>query len=496
MSLLMDALRKAEEAKRKAHNARGDEENTDKKSAAASALDLEPVQEPKPEANLEHGLGATTSDEREELDLTEEPSTSLARARTQGGASTTSAAFPSAGAVKRSADDAFPAAEQGFGSATGRATSPAPGSEGPSTQRTAQTIFDAKMPPLRNARMWLLFGGVPLLLVMLATGAYFLWLDLTRGAGLVSRPTASARVAPAVIARTKSPAPPRLLPDAAPSDIAAMLPTAAPLASQAQATQTEASLPIQLRASGAATPAVEAMVRSPGQPAVESRAVAPATPAATGPGVAEMVSAGDIKIARRTSPVRLSPDLKQAFAAYNSGNHASARIAYRRVLQRDANNLHALLGLAAIATQNGLANSAAQLYAKVIRFDPNNSVARAALLAMRKNVDPVAGESQIKRLLVREPDAAHLHFTLGNLYAAQSRWAQAQGAYFNAYRANPDNADFAYNLAVSLDQLAQANAALEYYRRALTLADGKSVGFDPTAVLKRVRVLAGVGASE
>ena len=208
-----------------------------------------------------------------------------------------------------------------------------------------------------------------------------------------------------------------------------------------------------------------------------------------------MVSAGEIKIARRTKPVGLSPDLKQAFAAYNSGNHASARIAYRRVLRRDANNLHALLGLAAIATQNGLPNSAAELYAKVIRLDPNNSVARAALLATQRNVDAVAGESQIKRLLVREPDAAHLHFTLGNLYATQSRWAQAQRAYFNAYRANPDNADFAYNLAVSLDQLAQAKAALEYYRRALTLADSRSVGFDPSAVLKRVQALSGSGAS-
>ena len=65
-----------------------------------------------------------------------------------------------------------------------------------------------------------------------------------------------------------------------------------------------------------------------------------------------------------------------------------------------------------------------------------------------------------------------LHFTLGNQLAQQGRWAEAQQEYFKAFAAEPDNADFAYNLAVSLDHLRQPRLALEYYRRALALAEG------------------------
>ena len=73
-------------------------------------------------------------------------------------------------------------------------------------------------------------------------------------------------------------------------------------------------------------------------------------------------------------------------------------------------------------------------------------------------------------MIAAQPEASFLHFTLGNQYAQQGRWAEAQQAYFRAYAGDPENPDFAYNLAVSLDQLHQTKLALEYYRRALALA--------------------------
>ena len=47
---------------------------------------------------------------------------------------------------------------------------------------------------------------------------------------------------------------------------------------------------------------------------------------------------------------------------------------------------------------------------------------------------------------------------LGNLYADQSQWAPAQQAYFQAHHLEPDNPDYAYNLAVGLDHAAPAEA--------------------------------------
>jgi Tfp pilus assembly protein PilF len=82
-----------------------------------------------------------------------------------------------------------------------------------------------------------------------------------------------------------------------------------------------------------------------------------------------------------------------------------------------------------------------------------------------------------------------LHFTLGNQYAQQGRWAEAQQAYFKAFAADPENPDFAFNLAVSLDQLHQSRLALEYYRRALALAEKRAPGFALDVARTRVQQL-------
>ena len=82
-----------------------------------------------------------------------------------------------------------------------------------------------------------------------------------------------------------------------------------------------------------------------------------------------------------------------------------------------------------------------------------------------------------------------LQFTLGNQYAQQGRWAEAQQAYFRAFTADPDNPDFAYNLAVSLDHLRQPKLALEYYRRALALAEKRGASFNPSFARNRAQEL-------
>jgi len=89
-------------------------------------------------------------------------------------------------------------------------------------------------------------------------------------------------------------------------------------------------------------------------------------------------------------------------------------------------------------------------------------------------------------MIAAQPEASFLHFTLGNQYAAQGRWTDAQQAYFQAYTSDPENADFAYNLAISLDRMHQTKPALEYYRRTLALAERRPVLFDKAQVSKRV----------
>lgn len=182
-------------------------------------------------------------------------------------------------------------------------------------------------------------------------------------------------------------------------------------------------------------------------------------------------------------------ELDAGYTAFEAGDFAAARRAYQQVLRSDPTNRDALLGLAAVDLRAGDAAAAEARYQKLIERDPRDPYAQAAITALRPAADPVQSESRLKTLIGQQPDSAPLQFALGNLYAGQSRWSEAQAAYFRAFSAEPDNADFAYNLAVSLDHLRQPRLALEYYQRAIALAGERPVSFDRARASGRARDL-------
>jgi tetratricopeptide (TPR) repeat protein len=126
----------------------------------------------------------------------------------------------------------------------------------------------------------------------------------------------------------------------------------------------------------------------------------------------------------------------------------------------------------------------------VLQANPRDPHAQAGAVALRgQQLDPVQVESRMKSLIAADRNSNVLQFTLGNQYAQQGRWPEAQQAYFKAFAADPENPDFAFNLAVSLDQLHQSTLALEYYRRALALAEKRNSGFALEAARTRVQQL-------
>ena len=187
--------------------------------------------------------------------------------------------------------------------------------------------------------------------------------------------------------------------------------------------------------------------------------------------------------------------INKAYAEYIAGDYVAAEASYREVLKKNTDNRDALLGLAAIAYQKADYQSAFAGYLKILKLYPNDTVAKAALINMQRSNDKVKNESIVKSMLIKEPEAPFLHFTLGNLYAAQLRWPDAQEAYFNAYRLESDNPDYAFNLAVSLDHIGQINTALDYYNVALRLADNAPVNFNTATVLARINALSAVTQS-
>ena len=101
----------------------------------------------------------------------------------------------------------------------------------------------------------------------------------------------------------------------------------------------------------------------------------------------------------------------------------------------------------------------------------------------------VDNESQLKQMLSEQPRSAALHYALGNVFAKQSRWGDAQQAYFNARTLEPSNAQFAYNLAVSLDHLGKSKLAAQYYQQALQLDANNNSGFDHAQAQQRLNEL-------
>ena len=195
-----------------------------------------------------------------------------------------------------------------------------------------------------------------------------------------------------------------------------------------------------------------------------------------------------IKISRGTTENLLFPTLREAWIAFQAADYAHAESLYREVQGADAHNVDALLGLAAIAWRSGREQEAQSLYKSVLEADPKNSAAVAALstLPAGASADGDTGnETRLKNMLREQPDAAQLHFALGLQYVSAGRWPEAQQAFFEAVRNEPVNADYAYNLAVSLDQLGQGPAAAAYYERALTLANGSAL-FDAAAARQRL----------
>lgn len=197
-----------------------------------------------------------------------------------------------------------------------------------------------------------------------------------------------------------------------------------------------------------------------------------------------------VKLISHALTVGVDPTLLAAYQAFSRGEYAAAQQQYRQVLQGDVRNVDALLGMAAIAERQGRDADAQGWYQKVLEIEPRNIIAQSTMVSTQTNTDVVGTESRLKSMLAQQPEAANLHASLGNLYAEQSQWPFAQEAFFNACRFAPNNADYAFNLAISLDQMGKSNLALKQYQRALELLNKSGASSpDKTQLEARIKAL-------
>ena len=197
-----------------------------------------------------------------------------------------------------------------------------------------------------------------------------------------------------------------------------------------------------------------------------------------------------IKVEHKVGGMVLDQRLQNAYQAFVSGNTNEAKSLYRSVLKQDIYQTDALLGMAAIAQKQGRFADASGWYQKALKTDPKNPVALAGLAATRPQQSPISQEQRLKKLISQQPYHAQHYANLGNLYAAQRAWTKAQAAFFEANRHDKQNAQFAFNLAVSLEHLGKPSLAVQHYQRALDLVRSQNLSVpNATQIQQRLDVL-------
>lgn len=197
-----------------------------------------------------------------------------------------------------------------------------------------------------------------------------------------------------------------------------------------------------------------------------------------------------VQRADKRDPV--SERLERGWMAYQKKDYEASMREYSKVLDEEPDNHDALLGVAAVSLQRNEADVARDIYIKLLEKDPRDPHAHAGLANIAQTGGASLNETRLKQLIEFRPDDSHLQFALGNLYVRKKSWPEAQQAFFNALKGDSSNPDYAYNLAVSLDQLGKHKEAKDYYEDSLKLASGKNISFSPDAVKSRLAYLGAI----
>jgi Flp pilus assembly protein TadD/flagellar basal body-associated protein FliL len=200
----------------------------------------------------------------------------------------------------------------------------------------------------------------------------------------------------------------------------------------------------------------------------------------------------DFQITKRQLSNRNLSSLSAASEALKQGDLATAEQTYRKVLKQIPSNVAAMAGLATTLVQQGRLKEGQTMYYKVLDKDPENLLANIGLINLRAaDASNLSAGSQLKQLLVTHPKQAYLHASLGNFYARRNKWPSAQGAYFEAFSLDTENPDYAFNLAISLDQMGKQDLASKYYEKALKLVEKSPSRFIKADVERRLNELKG-----
>lgn len=165
--------------------------------------------------------------------------------------------------------------------------------------------------------------------------------------------------------------------------------------------------------------------------------------------------------------------LKQAVRHHQAGRLAEAEHIYRRVLEDEPENFHALHFLGVIAGQRGRQADAVVLLGQALGHNPKAADAHFNLGNVLKQQGKFEEAiSAFNRALALDPQSRDAHTNLGVALMALGQYGDAVAAHHRALAIDPIYVAAHNNLGITLHRLGDVTDAMASYRRVLELDPG------------------------
>lgn len=180
----------------------------------------------------------------------------------------------------------------------------------------------------------------------------------------------------------------------------------------------------------------------------------------------------------------------EAYDLYQKGEYELSLSKYTQAYRQSPINQDVLLGMVATHTKLGQPDLANVYHQKLknLGFEQDGKVTTDASKALSDRPIPPTPNLLLAQLK-KTPNDAQLNFAVATLFAKQGDWQKAQNYYFKAHQFAPNNPNYAFNLAVSLEHLGHSKTALSFYKKTKNLMQVSPSSVNPMIVAKRLDVL-------
>jgi tetratricopeptide (TPR) repeat protein len=162
--------------------------------------------------------------------------------------------------------------------------------------------------------------------------------------------------------------------------------------------------------------------------------------------------------------------LESGFQAQQSGNVVTAELAFKQVLEKDRDNIHALNLLGMLCVNAQRSDEAVDFLSRALQQAPDNAQTQnnmgLACKDLGRNVQALENFSNSAKL---DPDNPDVHNNRGNVLRALDKPLKAVEAYERALKLHPTFAECWSNLAAALNEAGRHDRALKAVERALHL---------------------------